>query len=101
MPEPERMLDEVRRVLRPGGHAVVSVRNLDSAYGRHWRDVESRAQVPNQGPFQPLPAAAVRGWLAGRFTIEQAVGIGRDASHDARSEGHTSELQSLIRHSYA
>lgn len=83
MPEPERMLDEVRRVLRPGGHVVASVRNLDSAYGRHWRDVESRAQVPNQGPFQPLPATVVQGWLGTRFAIEQAVGIGRDASHDA------------------
>src|SRR3546814_13985302 len=48
------------RATRPGGHAVVSVRNLDSAYGRHWRDVESRAQVPNQGPFQPLPRSEER-----------------------------------------
>lgn len=83
MPEPERMLDEVRRVLRPGGHAVVSVRNRDSAYGRHWQAVESRAQIPNQGPFQPIPAASVEGWLGERFTVEQAIGIGNDTSHDA------------------
>lgn len=83
MPEPERMLDEARRVLRPGGRLVASVRNLDSAYGRHWVDVESRAQIPNQGPFTPLPATRVAGWLAARFAVETAVGIGRDASHDA------------------
>lgn len=83
MPEPQRMLDEVRRVLKPGGHVVASVRNLESAYGRHWRDVESRAQVPNQGPFTPLRAAVVAAWLSARFAIEQAIGIGRDASHDA------------------
>lgn len=83
MPEPRRMLDEVHRVLRPGGHLAISVRNLDSAYGRHWQEVESRAQIPNQGPFTPLPATRVRDWLDQRFAVEQAIGIGRDASHDA------------------
>lgn len=83
MPDPERMLDEVRRVLRAGGHLVASVRNADSTYGRHWSEVESRAQVPNQGPFRPIPAAAVEGWLDDRFTIEQEIGIGREVSHDA------------------
>jgi len=82
-PAPQAVLDEVRRVLKPGGVAVVSVRNLDSAYGRHWEAVESRAQVPNQGPFRPLSAAAVRDWLAARFRIDAAIGIGRDATHDA------------------
>src|SRR3546814_4296469 len=33
MPEPERMLEEVRRVPRPGGHAVVGVRNLEDRKG--------------------------------------------------------------------
>ena len=83
MPDPERVLDEALRVLRPGGHAVVSVRNLDSAYGRHWQAEESRAQVPNQGPFRPLPAETVRAWLTARFATEHEIGVGRDASHDA------------------
>lgn len=83
MPEPGAMLDEVRRVLRPGGHAVVSVRNIESAYGRHWQAVESRAQIPNQGPFLPLPAALVQRWLGRRFTVEREIGIGRDIAHDA------------------
>jgi nitroreductase/SAM-dependent methyltransferase len=83
MPDPQRMLDEVRRVLKPGGHVVASIRNLDSDYGRHWHDVESRAQIPNQGPFQPLPAATVQGWLAERFIAEREIGIGREVSSDA------------------
>lgn len=83
MPEPERVLDEARRVLKPGGHVVASVRNLDSDYGRHWREVESRAQIPNQGPFRPLPAATVRDWLAGRFGVEREIGIGREVASDA------------------
>lgn len=83
MPEPERMLDEVRRVLKPGGHVVASVRNRDSAYGRHWQDVEARAQIPNQGPFQPLSAATVQGWLAARFGCEREIGIGREVAGDA------------------
>ncbi|NQW10965.1 MAG: nitroreductase family protein [Alphaproteobacteria bacterium] len=83
MPAPEAMLDEVGRVLKPGGQAIVSVRNRDSAYGRHWDAVESRAQVPNQGPFQPIEAGRVRGWLAARFRLDAEIGIGRDATHDA------------------
>lgn len=83
-PDPARLLDEAARLLRPGGHVVVSARNIDSAYGRLWREAESRAQVPNQGPFTPLPAATVRGWLATRFHIEDEFGIGHDATGDAQ-----------------
>ncbi len=82
-PEPEALLDEAARVLRPGGVAVVSARNMNSAYGRLWRDSESRAQVPNQGPFTPLPAGTVRGWLAARFQVEDEIGVGREAVADA------------------
>lgn len=83
MPAPESVLDEVARILRPGGCLVVSVRNSDSAYGALWRDSESKAQIPNQGPFTPLPAAQVHGWLQDRFEIEDEVGIGREATADA------------------
>jgi nitroreductase/SAM-dependent methyltransferase len=82
-PEPRRLLDEAARVLRPGGTLVASVRNLDSAYGRLWREEESRAQVPNQGPFVPLSAGEVHRWLAERFRIEEEIGIGRAAVGDA------------------
>lgn len=83
MPGPEAMLDEIARVLKPGGAALVSIRNRASAYGALWRDTESRAQVPNQGPFQPLDAGAVRGWLEDRFGIEDEIGIGAEATGDA------------------
>ena len=82
-PEPGRILDEAARVLRPGGTLVASVRNMDSAYGRLWRDEESRAQVPNQGPFMPLRASDLRRWLGERFRIEDEIGIGRAAAGDA------------------
>ena len=82
-PSPERMLDEVRRVLRPGGAVVVSARNLWSRYGWRWRRVEARGQIPNQGPFRPIPAMRLRSWLAARFHVEEQVGIGRYAVEDA------------------
>jgi hypothetical protein len=56
---------------------------MASAYGALWRDVESKAQIPNQGPFTPLPAADVQAWLADRFVIEEQIGIGQSATGDA------------------
>jgi len=82
-PEPERMLDETARVLKPGGVAVVSARNLWSRYGWRWLRVESRAQIPNQGPFRPIPSRRLRSWLKARFGIEAEIGIGRQAVEDA------------------
>ncbi len=83
MPAPQAILDEVVRVLVPGGCVVVSLRNLDSVYGDLWRSSESLGQVPNQGPFTPLSAINVAGWLSDRFEIEDDVGIGTQASGDA------------------
>lgn len=83
VPDPETLLTEVARVLKPTGVAVVAARNLWSRYGWHWARVESRAQVPNQGPFRPIPAPTVRRWLTERFRIEREIGIGRATTHDA------------------
>ena len=43
-PEPERLLDEVARVLKPGGSAVITVRNKFSLYGwNYFRCADARA----------------------------------------------------------
>ena len=83
MPDPEAILDEVARVLTPEGTVIASVRNRESLYGTLWQDEESRAQVPNQGPFMPIPATTIRDWFAVRFAIEEAYGIGAEATGDA------------------
>jgi nitroreductase/SAM-dependent methyltransferase len=83
LPDPAAMLDDVARVLKPGGVLVASARNLWSRYGLEWALRESRAQVPNQGPFRPIPAPRLRRMLAARFAIEAEGGIGARATGDA------------------
>ncbi|WP_370400417.1 nitroreductase family protein [Sulfitobacter sp. JB4-11] len=83
VPDPQRLLDEVKRVLAIGGAVVASTRNATSAYGALWRAHEAKAQIPNQGPFTPLPAETVAGWMAARFAIEEESGIGAEATGDA------------------
>lgn len=82
-PDPELVLDEVLRVLRPGGCAVVSVRNLWSRYGWVYSRRQVREQVANQGPFVPLPAPRVRRMLSTRFRIEREIGISLKPNTDA------------------
>jgi SAM-dependent methyltransferase len=83
VPEPAALLDEVFRILKPGGTAVISVRNLLSLYGWQYLRKESKASVPNQGPFVPLVASHVRELVAKRFTIEREVGISLKRESDA------------------
>lgn len=96
LPDPQAMLDEIARVLKPGGVLVVSARNLWSAYGWVWATRESRAPVPNQGPFRPIPAPRLRGWLAQRFAVEAETGIGRAAAGDATLSGGRRKLVSRL-----
>lgn len=82
MPTRGPVLDEVRRVLRPGGVVLASSRNMTSRYGRLWRTEDCRGQVPLQGPFTPLPARQIEALIASRFAVTEAVGFGAAATHD-------------------
>jgi nitroreductase/SAM-dependent methyltransferase len=77
-PEPWRVLDEIRRVLKHDGVAVVSVRNRLSREALRYRRTTTKAQVPNTGPYRPLSAAALRRELARRFTIVDEIGLAVD-----------------------
>ena len=83
MPDPTGFLDDVARVLAPGGTIVSSTRNINSAYGTLWLETESKAQIPNQGPFTPLASSQVAAWIAERFEIVEECGIGVEATGDA------------------
>lgn len=83
-PEPERLLDEIARVLKPRGMAVISVRNKHSLFGWSFYRSLSREQVPNQGPFVPLAARAVRAMVAARFKIEREAGISLGTNGDGQ-----------------
>ncbi len=82
-PDPAGLLDEVRRILKPGGRAIVTARNRDSLFGLNYRREMRRGQVPNQGPFEPLSARKLRQMLAGRFTIADERGISLKVAGDA------------------
>lgn len=83
IPDLPAMIKEAKRVLKDGGMLLASVRNMTSRYGREWREVESRGQVPLQGPFVPLPARDVHGLVAEHFAIEDEAGIGLAAGYEA------------------
>ncbi len=67
VPNRAAFLDEVARVLRPGGRVVVTVRNLLSWFGLFYFRSVWRGQVPNFGPYVPLASFTVRGELDRRF----------------------------------
>jgi len=75
VPEPWRMLDELHRVLKPGGIAVISIRNRLSGEMRRDYSAACKGQVPNTGPYRPLSAGALERELARRFTIVDEFGV--------------------------
>jgi nitroreductase/ubiquinone/menaquinone biosynthesis C-methylase UbiE len=85
VPEPWRMLDELKRVLKPGGIAVISVRNRLSGEMRREHAAARKAQVPNTGPWRPLSARALQRELARRFTIVDELGLSPDERPVGRS----------------
>ncbi|NLC22318.1 MAG: methyltransferase domain-containing protein [Halomonadaceae bacterium] len=83
MADPAAMLAEARRVLRPDGYLLLSARNRSSRFGVEWARVESRGQVPLQGPFTPLRPRELLTLLQPHFRIEALHGIGISAGGDA------------------
>lgn len=73
-PEPWLVLDEIRRVLKPGASAVVSIRNRVSRDGWRYRTM-TKGQVPNTGPYRLLSALAVRRELRQRFAVVEEFGL--------------------------
>jgi SAM-dependent methyltransferase len=93
-PEPWRVLDEVRRVLKPGASAVISVRNLASRDG--WRHrLTATGQVPNTGPYRLLAAQAVRRALRKRFAIVEEFGLAIGDPQAPRRHGWRSRFAPL------
>jgi nitroreductase/ubiquinone/menaquinone biosynthesis C-methylase UbiE len=84
LPDPWLTLDELRRVLKIGGCAVVSVRNRRSREGRRYIRETRKAQVPNTGPYRPLSALRVRQALASSFAIAEEFGLSYGEGDDAR-----------------
>jgi len=76
MADPARMLAEAARVLKPEGQLLLSVRNRSSRAGAEWAEVESKGQVPLQGPWTPLRPRALLALLEPHFVIEEIAGLG-------------------------
>lgn len=82
--DPDALLAEAARVLRPDGALILSVRNRTSRAGAVWDRTERRATVPIQGPYMPIPARQIAALLAPHFTVEAEVGIGLGTGGDAQ-----------------
>lgn len=80
--DPVTLLAEAERTLKRGGTLVVTSRNLTSLYGLKWLRSESQGQIPNQGPFKPIPAFCLKAMVARNFRIAEEIGIGRRAGYD-------------------
>lgn len=75
VPDPVGILREIRRVLKPGGHAVIAFRNSWSMFGLRYYSMLSRGQVPNQGPYRPLPAPLFIREIGRYFSIKSTAGM--------------------------
>lgn len=70
-----RFLDEIRRIVRPGGQVVLSVRNMISWFGLNYLLRVRRTQVWNFGALKPVSAFALQRAAGSGFEIEDAFGV--------------------------
>jgi len=75
IPDPGGFLDEVVRVLRPGGRLVATARNPLSWFGVAYLTMLSRGQVPNFGPYVPRLSFKVHLEIGRRMKSTKSVGI--------------------------
>lgn len=75
VPDQEKLLKEVKRVLKPEGYAVITCRNKLSWFGVYFKKNEMKGQVPNFGPYLPLNPYKLRGMIKMNFNIQHEVGI--------------------------
>lgn len=83
-PDPMATVDEIRRVLKPGASAVLSIRNATSRFGVHHFRNGVMTQVPNQGPFKPIAAQGMSKQLRARFRLVREFGLTPDLHHGSR-----------------
>jgi len=73
-----QILDEIFRVLKPGGKFIFSFKNMVSLYGPYyWYKFRLTNQEPiwNYGPFSPLNYFQVKKRLKKRFRVKKEIGI--------------------------
>jgi len=73
-----RILDEIFRILKPGGKFFFSFKNMTGLYGLYyWYKFRffKQGQIWNYGPFVPLNYFKIRKILKEKFILKQEIGI--------------------------
>lgn len=75
LPDPWPLIEDVLRVLRPGGRLGLSLRNVNSWFGVYFPRQVSKGQVTNFGPYRPVSAGRWRKQLEKMAKIEDEWGV--------------------------
>jgi ubiquinone/menaquinone biosynthesis C-methylase UbiE len=75
VPDQSEFLQEIYRVLKPGGHIIVTARNMFSWFGVYFLKTARHEQVPNFGPYIPVNPWSMRKKISEFFTIKSEFGL--------------------------